>query len=232
MTRHRIMNRRQALQALHQVLAQAPELDAYVRHLDLQVAESGLENPIVRQALGKVFLDRKAYEQAAHHLRLAMEAQPNDRRTHELLVKIYDSMDDPEGAVRQLLAAVELSRRDIALYQDLGHRYARLKRGPQAERAFTSIVEMLPNESEGHAMLADIRRQQGDWRQAIHHWRQVARIRELEPTGLLKLAEAQVHEKLWDDAAETVQALLAKDWPSRFGNVHHQAQQLKRRIER
>ena len=224
-------NRRNAVNALHNVLAQAQALDAYIQYLDKQIEASGLENPIVRQALGKVFIDRKQYEPAAHHLRLALEAQPNDRRTHELLVNIYDRMQDPEGAVRQLLQSVSLSRRDIALYKDLGGRYLRLEQPARAERAYTSIVEMLPNESEGHTMLAEIRQGQGEWQAAIHHWRQVARIRALEPTGLLKLAEAQIHEKLWGAATKTVDVLRAKDWPSRFGNVHNQAEQLKNRVE-
>jgi tetratricopeptide (TPR) repeat protein len=206
-------------------------LPSMIRLLDKQIEASGLENPIVRQALGKVFIDRKQYEPAAHHLRLALEAQPNDRRTHELLVNIYDRMQDPEGAVRQLLQSVSLSRRDIALYKDLGGRYLRLEQPARAERAYTSIVEMLPNESEGHTMLAEIRQGQGDWQAAIHHWRQVVRIRALEPTGLLKLAEAQIHEKLWGAATQTVDVLRAKDWPSRFGNVHNQAEQLKNRVE-
>ena len=100
------------------------------------------------------------------------------------------------------------------------------------ERAYTSIVEMLPSESESHAMLAEIREGQDRWDDAIVHWRQVARIRALEPTGLLKLAAAQIHQRQWDAAMETLRTLDTKGWPARFGNVHDQVRDLERQIER
>ncbi|MEI6148677.1 MAG: hypothetical protein WCS01_06240 [bacterium] len=224
-------NRDSALNSLRSVLATAPDLGAYVEHLDKQVQETGLENPIVRQALGQVYLDRNDYGNAVRHLRLAAEAQPNDRRTYDLLVQAYDRANDPEGAIRQLLASVELSRRDIKLYQTLGERFKNLERDAEAERAYTSIAEMQPNESESHALLAEIRQAQGRWPEAIEQWQQVVRVRTLEPTGLLKLVEAQIHEQQWDAARQTIKALLAKDWPERFGDVRRQAQDMKVRIE-
>ncbi len=68
-------------------------------------------------------------------------------------------------------------------------------------------------------MLAEIRQQQNRWDEAIVHWQQVARIRALEPTGLLKLAEAQIHQQLWDDADATVRQLESRTWPSRFATT-------------
>ena len=49
---------------------------------------------------------------------------------------------------------------------------------------------------------------------------------------LLKLAAAQIHEKRWDGAGESVDKLLTRHWPSRFGNVHNQARNLKGHIEK
>ena len=90
---------------------------------------------------------------------------------------------------------------------------------------------MLANESESHAALAEIRQQQNRWNEAIHQWRQVARLRALEPTGLLKLAEAQIHQQLWDDADATVRQIQSRTWPSRFSNVEQQTWQLRQKIE-
>ncbi|MFZ4394433.1 MAG: VIT domain-containing protein [Kiritimatiellia bacterium] len=224
-------NRGSALNSLRNVLAAAPDLGAYVAHLDKQVQETGLDNPTVRQALGQVYLDKTEYGNAIRHLRLAAATQPNDRHTHDLLVQAYDRANDPEGAMRQLLASVELSRRDINLYRNLGDRMQKLSRLTDAERAYTSIVEMQPNESESHSMLAELRQAQNRWPEAIEQWQQVARIRALEPTGLLKLAEAQIHEQRWNDARQTIDTLLRKEWPDRYSNVCQQAQNLKARME-
>jgi tetratricopeptide (TPR) repeat protein len=126
---------------------------------------------------------------------------------------------------------VELSRRDLNLYALLGKRLDELNQPVEAERAFTSMVEMLANESESHAKLAEIREKQNRWPEAIAQWERVAQIRSLEPTGLLKLAEAQIHERAWDNAAATLQKLRSQSWPQRFGDVQHQARELEKKLE-
>ncbi len=45
-------------------------------------------------------------------------------------------------------------------------------------------------------------------------------------------AAAQIHQKQWDAAAETLRKLDARGWPSRFGDVHTQVRNMKRDIER
>ena len=65
----------------------------------------------------------------------------------------------------------------------------------------------------------------------LGHWEQVAKLRALEPTGLLKLAAAQIHEKQWDKASRTVHQLKSTAWPARFADVAHQASELERQIE-
>jgi tetratricopeptide (TPR) repeat protein len=224
--------RAEALRSLENVLHNAADLDRYVARLDREVAETGLQNPLVRKALGKVLLDKGRYAAAIEQLQLACEVRPNDTQTHQQLVACYDRLGDQQGAVERLLQSVALARRSIELYEDLGQRYAKLGQAEQAERAYTSIVEALPNESEGHALLAEIRQQQDRWDEAVEHWQQVARIRQLEPTGLVKLAEAQIHLHRWSAARQTIDRLRARSWPDRFGDVNHQARDLERRIDR
>ena len=224
-------NRAGALKALLQVLRESPDLDGYVTELDKQAQESKQDKPIVRKAVGMVYAEKDQYAQAIAQLTLACELQPNDTETHRQLVACYDKQEDKQGAIRQLLASLQLSRRDIQLYKDLGRRFHDLNRPQQTQRAYTSIVEMLASESEGHTLLAEIRQEQDRWEQAIHHWRQVARIRALEPTGLLKLAAAQIHQQQWDAATETLRKLEAKGWPSRFGDVRAEVRRLEPQIE-
>jgi predicted Zn-dependent protease len=223
--------RQHALNTLVQILTEAADLDAFVAYWDKKTAEDGKDSPIIRKALGQAFVSKKEHAKAIVQLRLAVDLQPNDTETHQLLVTACDQQQDAEGAIRQLLASVELSRRDIKLYEDLGKRLQRLDQSAEAERAFTSIVEMLPTESESHTALAELRQQQNRWPEAIQHWDHVARIRALEPTGLLKLAEAQIHEKQWDAARETVHKLRSRTWPARFGDVPQQVRQLERQLE-
>jgi tetratricopeptide (TPR) repeat protein len=224
-------NRAEALQALEYVVRSALDLDDYAKKIEADSKASGLENPLVRKAIGKAYLSKNNYKAAIQHLKAAAEAQPNDTEIHQALIEAYDRMGDKAGAIAQLLESVKLSPRDIQLYKALGERYAtQLKNEVESERAYASMVEMLPHESESNTLLAEIRQGQGRWTEAMHHWRQVVRVRTLEPTGYIKLAEAQLHEKQYAEALETIKILESKSWPARFSDVEHQIRNLRQRI--
>jgi Flp pilus assembly protein TadD len=219
--------RQRALNHLVQALADAPDLPAYAAELDADT----LQSAVVRRAIGLAYMRKNDHARALPQLQLASELQPDDAATYEALLTCYDRLSDADGAIQQLLRAVELSRRDIKLYAQLGQRFAALGRQAEAERAYTSAVEMLPNESESHALLADVREKQSRWPEAAAHWERVAAIRSLEPTGLLRLAAAQIECNDWDAAAKTLRTLRTQTWPPRFGDVSQQARELEKKLE-
>jgi tetratricopeptide (TPR) repeat protein len=222
-------HRAETLNALRQVLHQSGNLEAYVTELDKQTATTGLDSAVIRKTLGQVYLEKADFNRAITQLRLAIALQPSDTETHRMLIDAFNKKNDKEGVILALLDAVQVLRRDIGLYQELGRRLDKQPR--EAERAFTSIVEVLPAESESHAMLAEVRQQQNRWPEAITQWEHVARIRELEPTGLLKLAAAQVHGRRWDDATRSVGKLKARTWPARFQEVGNEVRKLEQQIQ-
>jgi hypothetical protein len=59
----------------------------------------------------------------------------------------------------------------------------------------------------------------------------VVEIRTLEPTGLLKLAAAQIEFKDWNSAAKTVQKLRSQTWPPRFNEALRQVRELEKKLE-
>ena len=126
-------------------------------------------------------------------------------------------------------AVVGIQPRYGALYEDLGKRYTAAGQMGDAERAYTSIVEMTPGEAESHSQLAEIRQKQGRWSEAIAEWEQVAKLRSLEPTGLLKLAAAQIHEMQWEQARESLRKVESRTWPERF-DVQKQLRVLREKI--
>jgi predicted Zn-dependent protease len=220
--------RAEALNSLRAVLRSAQDLDEFVASLDKQAAETDSDSPIIRQMLGEVYLEKGEHAAAEQQLRLAIELQPTNIATRELLIKCLDAQQKPAEAVDALLTLLDLDRRNLERLVQLAER---LKDNEvEAERAATSIVEAAPQEAENHAALAEWRQKQNRWAEAIPQWEHVARLRSLEPTGLLKLAEAQVHEQRWDAAEKTVRKLQKKDWPSRFNNVRWQTEQLQRQI--
>ena len=119
-----------------------------------------------------------------------------------------------------MLELIKLFPREVELYNQLGDRLdekqlaARYPGGK--ERALTSMIEMLPTETEGHTQLAKIRQEQDRWDDAIIHWQRVAEIRSKEPDGLLNLCRAYLHQRKRSEARSTYEKLRQNVWPSRF----------------
>ncbi len=208
--------RTRSLKNLRSILADASDLDAFAKSIDKEGKESGLGNPVLRKAMGMVYLEAKKPKQAVEHLTLAIELQPGDAETHLKLIEALDAAGDKEAARTQLIEAIKQSPRDFKLIHDLRKRYDTAEMQIEGERAATHLVEATPNESESHHELAKVRMEQQQWNDALGHWRRVAELRKLEPTGLIgqirtRLAAGEAQE------ARKLSARLSKEkWHSRF----------------
>jgi hypothetical protein len=212
-----------ALHRLHAVLSAAKDLGAYVKHLDGEVAKSGLENPLLRKTIAKVYQGRREFKRAAEQLELSVEAQPNDAETHRMLITVYDSLGQAQRAADQLLAMARVRGHTPQLYVELGDRYARANQPAMAERAYTTLVEMQPNEAAAQRALAGVREKQGHLDDAAIHWRQVIRVRSDEPGGVIGLAKVLLRLGKRAEAAEQIEKLRRTDWPDRFDDSVRQA---------
>lgn len=220
--------RQGALNSLEFVLSEAKDLDEYVKTLDKQAAESEKDSPTIRQAIGKVYARRNEHQKAIAQFRLALELQPANVEAHQQLIASYDALNDSEGAIQQTLALLDVDRHNLELYKKLAERLA--KDDALSERAATTIVEAAPNEAEHHHALAEVREKQNRWQDAIVHWKEVAKLRALEPEGLLQLAKAQIHEKQFGPAQDTVNKLNRTEWPARFNDLPRRIQELQNQI--
>lgn len=221
-------HRQYAINSLKGALNASKDLDAFVIQLDTEAAESGQDNPILRKAIGQTWHSHQKHAKAITQFNLALELQPNDKESHQALIACYDAVEDKAAAGRQLRKLIDLQPHALALYQQLATRMA--GDPAEAERAATSIIESSRNEAESHAAMAELRQTQDRWADAIPHWKQVARYRKLEPTGLLRLAEAQIHEEQFTEAKSSLQILQRTAWPTRFGDVDSQVRQLYEKL--
>ncbi|TWU12210.1 Vault protein inter-alpha-trypsin [Symmachiella macrocystis] len=221
--------RQQAIDSLVDVLRGIPDRDAYVARLDAETEKTGQDRPMVRRALGQAYLQLGQPQAAATQLELAIELQPADMQAQKLLLECYEKLKEQPKIIAQLLRMTELQPREIDLYRRLGAQLS--DDAAQQERAYTSIVEATPNESEGHVMLAEIRQSQNNWEAASKHWEAVAEIRKLEPTGLLGLAKAQIHQRQWPAAEKTLDKLRNTKWPKRFDKMNAQTRELQRQVD-
>ncbi len=221
-------HRTHALESLKQVLREAKDRTAYVKWLDEEVLKDGRDRPLIRKYLGRVYFEENKFDASVAQLKIAAELSPEDREVQQWLLECLDKLDQKDAAIAQVINMLKYNRRDLALYKQLAERLA--ADPSRAERAATSMIENLPTETESHAALAELRQQQDRWEDAASHWRRVAELRSLEPTGLLQLAGAQLHLKQWDAADNTLQKLEATKWPGRFTDVSGRIDNLRAQL--
>ncbi|MDA3874116.1 MAG: hypothetical protein PF795_09155, partial [Kiritimatiellae bacterium] len=224
--------RSRALNRLDDIIRNAKDLDAYIVRFEQEVDSTGLDNPILRKALGKYFLKKRDFTKANRHLSLSLTLQPDDKETRDMLLESYSRNDQPNEAIALLLDTLIRSPHDLQNYQDLAKRYQQTEQPLKTERAYTSMVEAMPQESESHETLALVREKQSNWEEALVQWDNVIRIRSKEPTGylgklrtLLKLSQTDEAKRVFDD-------LIVTDWPKHFGNVKQQAEAIMKQQDR
>ena len=168
-------------------------------------------------------------EAAVQQFELALQLDPLNQAARVELIKLLTRLKRHDEAIAQLMLQIDIERHNLKLYTNLVNRTK--DDDSLSERAFTSIVESAPTEHTHHQKAAELRQGQNRWSDAIVHWRQVAKLQAFEPTGLLGLAEAQIHEKKWDDARRTVQTLKSTEWPSRFRQIESRVRNFEGRIK-
>ncbi|MCU0722762.1 MAG: hypothetical protein MUC63_03970, partial [Planctomycetes bacterium] len=219
------------LACLEGILRAARDLDEYAAKLSAEVEKTGLENPIVRKALGKVFIEKSKPGPAEAHLRAAVLARANDLQARELLVKALEEQGKKAAAVAELLEAARTAGKALSWFASAGELLEKLGDAAEAERAYTSLVEASPLESEGHAALADVRMRQERPEEALAEWRRVVDIRSNEPPGFLGLARVLMALERWDEARDAALKVQQGKWHRRFGDVKSQAEEILREIE-
>ncbi len=91
---------------------------------------------------------------------------------------------------------------------------------------------MMPQESESHQALANVRHEQSRWAEEALQWRHVIRIRSREPVGYLGLAQSLISAGEMKEAREVVEKVIATDWPARFENERNKAREMLTQIKR
>ena len=208
--------RRYAVNRLDAVTNSAGDLDDYVTLIDKRAKETGQDSSIIRRSIGRAYANKSKHEKAIAQLQISIQLQTGDLETHKLLMASYDALKDHDGAVRQLLALIDIDRHNLKNYLDVEKRLR--EDDKLAERAATAIVEASPNEAEYHEALAKIRTAKKQHAAAVLHWQQVAELRALEPNGLINLAKAQLQANQPQAADKTITQLQKTEWPSRFEN--------------
>ncbi|MDX1961620.1 MAG: VIT domain-containing protein [Pirellulales bacterium] len=229
----RYSERENTLRNLREIVEKIADLPAFIQELDARIARTNQDWPILRLTLAQVLATSNQHELAVTQFQHAYDLQPTNAQIFGVWLESLEKLGDTKQAVAVLQKWIEQDRRNASLYSKLAEKLAADQKtfGPDAEeRALTSIIEAAPTESESFTALAEIRGQRQQWALAIPLWQKVAELRSLEPTGLVRLAEAQIQTKAWGEARETLNQLRGRVWPERFngelGKLPHLEQQV------
>ncbi len=221
-----------ALETLREVLRESKDLAGYVKRFEAEVEKTGLENPLIRRLLAELLLERKVCKEALAHLDAALLAAPEDGDLLAARVRVLDCLGDKTGARAALASQLANAPYDLALYRELGQRFADAGEEGLAERAWTGVVEILPGEAESHRELAQVREEQGRWADAVAQWEHVVRLRGEDPDGYFRLAEACLRAGRFLRAGQVAAKLLKTDWHADFGDIESRARELLERLGR
>ena len=230
---HRQDNRLHAINRLENIFRNAkPDIfAAYLADFEKEVETSGYDNPLIRRALAKCYESKNEFESAESQYKILLDLQPNDDTILEALFGLAERRLDPTASVYWTQRRILLQPRHVEHYMSLGSLFEKMNDPAEAERAYTSMVEMLPGESEGHEALAKLREQQQRLDDAMSQWHKVAEIRSLEPTGLLNVLRLQIERRQPEAARTTLKKLQDTDWPSRFTYLKQELENYKRSID-
>ena len=223
--------RQAVLGTLTRVLESSKDLDGYIRTLEREVEESGLENPTVRRALGQVLVARGKDAAALRQFQMAIEVSRWDPELWDGVVEIHRRAGRFGEAAAARLGACRARPVDFGCWGEAANLYQEAGDADTAERARTNVVESAPDEADAHEALARILQAEGRWIDAMGRWGQVTRLREGAPGGWLGMASAAMEAKVWDEAERAVDHILSRTWPQLFTGVVNDAQRLKRAID-
>ncbi|MEM7235399.1 MAG: tetratricopeptide repeat protein, partial [Planctomycetota bacterium] len=218
--------RKEALQRLVTVLEKARDLDSWVTKFENELRENKEESPVVRKALGRVYLSRKVYDRAVQQLDLALEHGPYDVDAARWLIDALDGKGDANAAAAKLREFARDAGHEFTLYEELGDRLVKAGDARGAERAYTTLRELSVNETDGRIVLAGVRERQQRWDDAIAEWNQVIRLRTEEPVGYVGLGKALIGAGRKDEGRKVLSDVVAKKWPERFQDVVKETKKL------
>lgn len=224
--------RKKAVHQLEAVIDHIDDLDTFIANLEKEVATTKLENPILRRALGVALVKKSRHADAAVQFRKALETAPENLAVAELLVQALTAATDAKAARDAAWDLAEANGRIPAAFIDLGRRSLALGEKEVAERAFTNAIEISPNEAENHHAFAELREQSERLDEAAFHWGEVAKLRSLEPTGLLNQARLLIRLGRADEAKKDIEMLKTTKWDQRFAEDLKKIADLERALSR
>ncbi len=176
-----------------------------------QLREAVVDYPRAKFALGRELAARGDVDEGMPHLRAFVADNPTraDRiPARRMLGRIFASRNQPDAAVDEFKAILQLSPSDSDANASLGDLYTSMNRPAEAEAAYRALIGARPTNPEGYLRLAGVLTKGDQPAQAIDVLQKAIELAPSLPEPRLKLAEVLVRlgepEKAEDQARQAL----------------------------
>ena len=184
------------------------------------------ETGIIQKSIALLLIERNETRKALDMLRQARQRNPRDIEIHERLLRASQQAKDLTSSCEALLSWIKVEPKQLTLYTQLGSELESMGDYQAAERAYSSTVELEPEQREGHEIIAKRREQQKRFDDAAVQWQRILRIDSRLPDAWLSLARVQIRSGAKAKAKKTLEHLLSLRWEKQHGAVKLKARLL------
>ena len=146
-------------------------------------------------------------------LEASVKAYPDDERAHSMLGNYYFATQDWEAAIAEYKRALAIDPNFSPPYNQLGYALRFLNRDAEAESAFTTYTELIPDEPNPYDSRAELLLHLGRYREAIDGYERALDLNPNFPSAYVGIGHALIYLGQPDEARKAFTKLryIARD---------------------
>ncbi|NQT20339.1 MAG: VWA domain-containing protein [Planctomycetes bacterium] len=216
---------------LKEHLGELDDLDAFIKDYEQTAEETGLENTTLRAAFGDILYERDDKDQALEHYGAVLEFVLPD---HEIRSRMIETLrPDParEGELTELYRKWATLVPNSQSCRTFGRALERDHGEAEAMRAYSTMVEALPNSPYGLGLVADALIDAGRFLEAVATYKDAIALQPELAEFYSRLARRYLMMGRRDEAVAICKEILKKKWGNKGRDTEYVHRTAQRELE-
>ncbi len=158
--------------------------------------------------LGRLYLQKKSFEEAASEFKTASQLAPEDDHAFLALGHTYWKMGNADGALKAYQRADQLAPNVAIIQEGIGNVYFKKKEYAKAQKAYKKAIELDSSLNESRFFLGIIYEDQFQFGKAIEQWNKILESDPNVSEAREKLARLYFMGEQYQDAAREYSLIL------------------------
>lgn len=196
--------------SLSKIYARRKEYDKAIEACDFALAiDENDENIIAFK--GYCHYDNEEYDKAVELFKLFLQHTSDKSVAYQLIAEAYGRMENHEGAIENLLKAMELNDHSHDIYYQLGVNYYYTGDSESAVKYLYKAVECDDNDNEAHILLGELLLHKKEYAEAYKHLQRVEINPVSDTISATALSDACIQMQYYDQAIEILKQLIEQE---------------------